>query len=513
MLATLTLSAQMLSGITVASDYIAAGRVALFQNQDVPTAHARFGYALALEPNNPEANVFYAVTTLGMYLTSDDCGALLTKAGGAELFWDPGASSPLRGIDPDTLESISANDIMNPDRIADETTYFELISGLNDSAIEAIDDAQAHLAVFTSASPDIVLTVAEMNDPDITSDIHVDEGDILLLRSFLKCITGMARVANGYNSSAGINACTESEDMESFMEAFPDALKVVSPGTWTDAKARLESAASLYDNASDIIRARKNDSSRGLFHITPDADFADGTLEDGNVEVRESKEDVFRTSLTRFIDAFNSVQTETVHIYSVSGYDPEGYPTWSLDEHTLSFTLAPFVNGQVDFRSLLPEIRGGLLIRNTFPDPTMDGLLPDADQATLDMYVQGANVNLGGFNSYERSSDFFSQEYVGGWLGYLYYFPEWECGWYYSAEHGFVFPDYESGVYWLYQDTLYLYVADFNSWIYTNKETYPWMYRYSDGGAWLYYWPGQKAASRWYYNCATSNYEHVTETK
>jgi hypothetical protein len=495
---------------------IAEGRTALFAH-DVETANTKFEQALTIDADNSEANVFCAVTGLGVYITSSDCGDILTKLGGSDLFWDPTKNSPLRGTDPDTLQSVPASDVFesfcgrNNTIIPDSTTFFEIITGLNDSAIDAIDAAEAHLAKFTSGSSDIVITSDEL-DANFDQDMRIDYGDILLVRSALQFVAASARLANGYDSDAEINTVVDGE-MEDLLNNFQDALKVRSANDWADVRARFEEASELYDAASDYIRNRIDNDTEGVFHIVSDANYDETDLgEDGHTDVMESDEDEFRTYLDKIIASFDATETETYTKYEVDGYDMDGYENWVDIEHTFSFTLAPLVDGDVDLRTLLPELHNGSFVRNTFPDPTMDGLLPDMDQGGLDSLITGDDVDYGWFTPYENTPTPFDDEYIGGWFGYMRYFPDWECQWYYSYEHGYFYPDFSSGSYWLYQNSVYIYVADFGNWVFTSEDFYPWMYRYSSGGGtWLYYWKGQSASSRWYYDYSSGQKIHVTE--
>jgi hypothetical protein len=453
------------------------------------------------------------VTNLGVYLSSDDFGAIVTLLGGSDLFWDSTKNSPLRGTSSITHTSVPAQQMMDESEIPDTTTFFEIVSGLNDSAMDAIDAAEVHLAKFTSGSSDIVITQAEI-DANFVQDLRIDYGDILLVRSFLQFVSASARLANGYDSDAEINTVTNG-DVEDLLSNFQNALKVRSANDWADVRERFENAAELYDAASDYIRNRKDNATEGVFHIVSDANYVETDLgEDGHLDVPENGEDEFRTYLDKIMASMDAAETQNYTKYEVDGYDDDGYETWVEVDDSFTFTLAPLVDGDVDIRTLLPEIHDGSFVRNTFPDPTMDGLLPEMDQGGLDRLITGDDIYYGWFTPYENTPNAFADDYIGGWFGYMSYYPDWECQWYYSHEHGFIYPLFMSGSYWLYQDSIYLYFSDFGAWVFTNESFYPWMYRYASGGnvgTWLYYWKGQSASSRWYYNYATSSYEHVTE--
>jgi len=320
-----------------ARQLVSEGRTFLGQH-DIVNANIRFSSAVSEDPGNQAANAFYSVTRILVLVYGVDFNALLDRNN---------ASSDGRDIyhwDVDFSEDADGNTDLPPGAPT-STKYIDFLTG---SLIPEIDGALLNLTQIDSTFS-LLIAPEEIDSSD---GLEVDYGDVLMYRALLHALKSTIQITASYNLEFNVAYLLPKVEDDSFsmnddlLAVYADFLKLLTPDQMSSAGSDLELSIDCYLDASDFIRAEKDD--QGDDFIAFDSD----SLEDEQ-EFRNVLQDVKA---------------------SLAG------PTM-IDDHFV-LDLSRFFDQPFGLRTFLPDFdEDNNVIACTFPDPTINGLLPEYTSA------------------------------------------------------------------------------------------------------------------------------------
>ncbi len=238
----------------------------------------------------------------------------------------------------------------NPINLRDFLHTSGMQSLLNNQILYQIDWALTNTAGVKQSFNQII---TPDNFP-IGESFEIDYGDIALLRSALYFLKSNIKTINAYNIDVDIFDMIERLDDESFsinnnlLKIYPGLLKLLTNHELGSAKTDLEKAIDEYFAGSDFIRAERDIQSNDLVV------FDENDLEDDMN---------FRGILSDIKDSLNG---KAVVIDA---------------ENSVKINLEEFYNDPIDLQFYLPQFTDdNQILINTFPDPTMNGILPRLTQ-------------------------------------------------------------------------------------------------------------------------------------
>jgi hypothetical protein len=320
-------------------DLIRQGRAYLAAT-NFPAANVSFSNAVYLAPAHQTGNVLYAytrVTTLPMQAVgSNFLNRLGFPAVGRDLFqWTALPAADTNGVLLAPTAGVNAN---------------ELAFMLRTNVVPELIAAEANLARVTSTNFLLSLNSSETR----LSDVALDYGDMLMLRSMLNGIVCWSYTVYSWNLDAQFSAVRSLYDngllsVERVFRNYPALWTFATTNDLNAAKSAFRNGVDRYIEASQSIRSRDTNIVR-LFNFDPD-------------EARS--EEKFRLTLIDLKSSLNApVTLRTDPRYTVS--------------------LASQFNGRSAPRSFLPALRGNGFGLETFPDPTFGGVIQGVDMRTLD---------------------------------------------------------------------------------------------------------------------------------
>jgi uncharacterized repeat protein (TIGR03803 family) len=332
---------------------------------NLANAYANFQAAAAANPTDPANNVYYAMTRL-LILPSLPSGSNFLNSVGF----------PAKGRDVYRWTAKPTNSSgkfeILPGENADEAT-----AQLSNNVLPAVIAAQTNLAQIT----DTGFTLEMPKEVTHLSTVTIDYGDVLMLRALLQAsevwIYGLSSLNLNLQISTVSNLIQGDAGIGGILTSFPAAFTYVATSDASVAQSTFSNAANLYFAASQFIRTRPTNEVR-LFNLSPDKDHSE--LE-------------FRETLTNLVLSLDGT--------------PQRLPTAT----NYSVSMAAFFSGKTSPRSLLPQFQGDEFVWNSFPDPTLGGVvfgltetnLDDAILKHVDALLQAPNTSftvLASFASY-----------------------------------------------------------------------------------------------------------------
>ena len=316
-----------------AAGYVAQGR-AFLATHDLLNANKRFASAVALAPNNADANVLLAATRL-LTLANQPAGeAFLDRLGfGATnrsvYGWTARVPTDTNGV-PLAPAGVSAAEI----------PAFVLTN-----CLPQILAADANLAVVS----DTTYTLALSSNETSTVSVTLDYGDLLLLRAGLNAAEYFCYTVCPWDFDVQLaelrafrtNGATTAQE---FLEQYPRLLTFTTTNDLQAARRAFGSAVVLYTNASALIRSRPLTTVR-LFNYDP---------------ISDQSEANFRTALIELNDSLNGPVMLT----------------WTDDYGTnVTIDMAKQFTEAFSPRAFFPEFSGNAVIAGTLPDPTFGGVV------------------------------------------------------------------------------------------------------------------------------------------
>ena len=309
---------------------ISDGRESLSQhNQDsLIAANESFQSAVSKDPDNAEANFFFAITRLLSLLNSDSYTPGLPIENANELLDRYGASS--------TGRDIFNFDVIFYRQLMDNNLSFENVQKyLKDILLVEINGALENLSKINSSFTTI-LTNAETGDY-LTEDVEVDYGDVLIFRSMLNALKTVIYIVCAYDIAADVDNLYDILQNDTFdinkdlFEKYQSVMSLLSDGETLlsiDAKSALLKSIDDYFKASEFIRSETDDQEDDLMSI--DQDIASDEL-DFRADLAEIEE-----SLQKRIPAvIGKVETRIEEEWKI-----ELQTTGSLDPTTLGWRIS-----------------------------------------------------------------------------------------------------------------------------------------------------------------------------
>jgi hypothetical protein len=389
-------SAQNLS----AEDFFQQGKTSL-ENFSLAVATAKFQQALNLDPTHQGANLFYGLTRILMISKSDAFNILLDRAGVSSSGRDflegkltgeadfqrdargnvilppnsptsgelqaflknnvapeiDGALNNLSLVSGDyqiffkwTVENGSSGLVNSPNTLTDNSKdwvpnewagYKIIVQGTE----YTIDSNTSNMIMVTS-NPNWVIPSGPY-DYIIFENIDVDYGDVLALKGFAYSAKAAILILSSYNIDVDIDTLVSLGNahtlnlQKDLIDKYQQLLTLLPDQQLSQAKDAINKAIAAFLSAIDTITAEGDDQNDDLF-IIPSADVADR----------------YRSFLSDLSDALLG--------------------TAYIGEWDSNVNLSEFFDSPKELRTYLPTFQGqGFIQRDTFPDPTFGGILPD----------------------------------------------------------------------------------------------------------------------------------------
>ncbi len=322
-----------------ASNWVAMGRAALVSN-DILTANTDFSNAVAASSSNPDANFFYAFTRLAVLpcQTNPPVGPV------AQLLTEYGV--PTTGRNPWKWTADFQRNLFNQIVLPTNSPTEAVAMGVLTNTVQP--QIVGALANLTHVPPNYTNVIgAELN---MTTPHEVNYNiEVVLYQSALQAAQGVILTLNSYNLDANISALASNLDaggfnLNAWLAAYPQVLTPTPAATTSlPPAAAFNTAMSEFEDGSTAVYAQ-----RGRPLASPG----------------------LTQAMLDFQDAL---------------YGPEWISFGNGNETLLDLTPF-FYNGPVNLRSMLPQIQldpinsHPRIVANSFPDPTLDEILPDATQ-------------------------------------------------------------------------------------------------------------------------------------
>lgn len=319
-----------------AAQWVTMGRAALISN-NIVAANTDFSNAVAVSSSNPDANFFYAFTRVAVLPFQPAVKGLLDGFGvsstGRDLWhWTADFQRNL------------FNQIVLP---TNSPTEAVVLGVLTNTVLPQITGALTNLTHVPHNYTNVIGAELNFSAPhEVTYNI-----DVVLYQSALQTAQAGILTLNSYNLDANISALVSNLEagtfnLNTFLAASPQFLTPTS------------AAASLLPSAATALNA------------------AIDAFEDGSEAVYGDRGKPLGSP--GLIEHLLEIQDAL--------YGPEPF-SLKKGSGTMLLDLTPFFySGPVNFRSLLPQLRIDPLslrpriVADSFPDPTFDGILPEATQ-------------------------------------------------------------------------------------------------------------------------------------
>lgn len=333
--------AQVLSAAQTVDFYINQGR-SFLSATNITSANLSFSNAVLVSPNNPTANVFYAVTRLLVLPYQQPGSDFLTRIGmpktGRNIYkWKAKLPTDTNGV-PYAPTGVNAN---------------EFTAVLRTNILPALINADANLTKVTNSNFTLSLTSNETRTVNIT----IDYGDVLMSRAVLNALEYLGYTAYSWNLGALLSTIRHLYDngdlsFDSVLTEYPKLFTFATTNDLNSAKAAFQNAVSLYLKSSEFIRSRPTNVVR-LFNYDPD-----------------KADDEEKARLT-MIDLTNSLLSAV---------------TLSVETNYTVFLGSRF-SGRYPIRSFLPQASGNGIIAGTVPDPTFGGLIYGISEEQIENFI------------------------------------------------------------------------------------------------------------------------------
>jgi uncharacterized repeat protein (TIGR03803 family) len=320
-------------------------------NTNLAAAYTDFANAVAANPSDAEANVYYAMTRVLMLPSLPAGSNFLTRLGvpaaGRNVYdWTarPRTNSHGKLVIPTGLN-------------ADEFT-----AQLRTNVLAALIAAQTNLAQITATDFTLDLPGNVTHLPEVT----IDYGDVLMLRTMLESAQLFIYGSYSLNFDAQItsvsNVIATDKSFEALLTSFPNAFTFYTTSDKGAAQAAFTDAANLYFAASDFIR---NDRPPGITHLF-------------NLSSNEQPDELkFRQILSNLLA-------------SVSG------PAQPLPMATnISISMAALFSETNSPRQYLPQFQGSAFVWDSFTNVTLGGVVLGLTETNLDKaFLKLVNASL-----------------------------------------------------------------------------------------------------------------------
>lgn len=409
--------------------------------QDLSTSMSAQESTLALSPSDAQANFVYALELM-LNLFEDNSSrslkALAISLGAAERI----GSFSLPDI---WLEGLDYGKEVNA-----SFDYAKIETYLEQTFLKTLEIADLHLSRINSSTTYVTLTQDLTGLEQIT---YADIGDVYMLRAMIKGITGLAQImlSHEWPMTAGKAKALHDAgivNMESLFDSSVNFGKLKKPNSLLAAKESLQSAVTLYNSASGILRSRMT--SARFFNLS-----AEDLIQEAQ----------FRLDLG----------------HALASFDYQYDMNTSNSSQKDAFHLSKLFGSKVDLASALPPAVGNKFESSQVSDPTFGGLLPywtsDALEAKMQKEDLLATDSLEGAKAIPGATNWLQSN----WLG-AFYVPtrtNTQQFWIYHASLGWVYLSSSS------PSDIWLYRQSASTWLWTRKSTFPYLYE-ETGKVWFH---------------------------
>ena len=341
-----------------ADQLVIEGRTFL-SGRNITNANAKFGAALAVNPNHEAANVLHAATRVLNLPLQPVGAAFLTRLGfptpGRDIYnWTARTAKDTNGI-PVAPAGVNAQ---------------ELTFQLRTNALPEIQGALQSLARITNPNFLLSLTAAETTGDPVT----LDHADVLVLRAVLHFGEYLCHTLHAQNLDAQLTALralstNNNFSMETLLTQYPAMFTYNTTNDLVAAQAAFVNLVDRYNEASDKMRLRM--ALTRLFN-----------LDEGSLD----QEIGFRTRINELRQSLFGPPV------TLSEHHGSGYDAFVVD-------LKTHFSGQHSWRSQLPTFRGNRFARGTLPEPVLGGLFPAFSGELVENYVLKSHTFPGSFRA------------------------------------------------------------------------------------------------------------------
>ncbi|MCK4389013.1 MAG: PKD domain-containing protein [Desulfobacterales bacterium] len=394
-----TFTASLALAQTTPSEYIQQGRNYLSQQtmQGVVDANASFYAALEIEPTNPEANFFYALTRLGALFDNNvSYTASAPIENIKELLDGFGVSTEGRNIFDWTAKfpEDAEGDIILPSYTPSGPAIQEFLQSVLIPEIEAALD---NLSIIDDTFS-IILDDSETGEYT-TYNVEVDYGDVLLYRSLLHAVKATILIISSYDLDGDIDEIVDKINNDVFninndlLDVYPDFLKLLADGDTMigQAKTAILAAIDSYNAASTFMRETETDDQwDDLITIDPD---------------EENEEAAFRGLLADIKDSLTNQQPVTLaeieEIWQLTDDQGRMVVMWIDKDLHGNFIEGDYYGvDSCEFLSCSGEVEGFSIVDSTVTIQTAcGGWWPCTATLTGTLSADGTQITSGSYNA------------------------------------------------------------------------------------------------------------------
>ena len=396
---------------------------------------------LALNPLDNESNFIYALEII-LNLLEDNSSRSL-KALALSL----GATEDISSFSlPDLwLEDLDFGNTLNP-----TFNFSEIQTYLKGTFLITLEVAAFHLSQIPDSTSYLTLT---QDFTGLEQVLYADIGDIYLLKSIIKGLTGFAQIILSYDWPMTALTAEQMHDsglanLESLFDSSNQFGKLKDKRLLLASRKNIKEAITLYKSASAYLLYRIAE--KRFFNLAS----KDLTLEEK-----------FRADLDNILISMD-------HRLDLND---------SNNEKTDVLHLKNFFLGKVDLSQAIPSTVGNKFESSIVPDPTFGGVVPFWTSDTLFAQLQQADLlasdAIEGITELKGSKDWKQSN----WLGYFYIPTRTDTSkfWMYHLRLGWVYFSSTS------PSSIWLYHQSTSSWLWTKKSSFPYLFN-NEEQTWYY---------------------------
>lgn len=232
---------------------VAEGRAIVFQESmityaDIVAANEKFQQALAEDPADPNANLFFAVSRLGAFMLRNSAGGIHTLPDLLGLFGAATMPGHPLGDDPFSDLPTLYGDFNPPSTVPGGETVRNFLAG------PLVDEIDGSLANLNAVGSGFTLTLSAEETGD--RPVEIDDGDILVLQASLQLLKAAALIVTAYDLDVDLRELMVLGNagvlkIQKMLDLNPDLLKLRS----ADGAAQLASARASLLAGIDSARA------------------------------------------------------------------------------------------------------------------------------------------------------------------------------------------------------------------------------------------------------------------
>jgi hypothetical protein len=346
-------------------DPVLGGALGYLEQGDLRSANAELAQAFATYPDDPRANLYYALSRIATRFLDDP--RIISRI--------PRAGQSIRG-DSRNVCTLQFKKERYPD---DAPRSGEMVAVLREVIEPEVRAALDQLAELP-ADVNIRFNLDDLPDclcPPVRSQtIEIDRSDILAIRGSLQAFVAGLELLEAYDIDVDTRLARRRSDRE-VLEERPGLLTLLSAGRLASGREQLENALEMLSGAISMMIDETDDQSDDVLVILPeDAD-----------DARKIQRlfDRFRRSLRGEVTIPIDVITGEVVLMDIGLLGQE------------RMNLDGLFSGQLQsVRGLLPELDAkGRLDSTRFPDPTFAGMTPDLTQDKINRFLSESDYDFG----------------------------------------------------------------------------------------------------------------------